>query len=59
MRATSGAGLLIVGQRPYSASLGLHKGPVTHAVLHHATSMSKAGGKGRAAVDALLGPVPD
>ncbi|MFI6473116.1 universal stress protein [Streptomyces sp. NPDC050516] len=36
LRATSGAGLLIVGRRPYSASLGLHTGPVTHAVLHHA-----------------------
>ncbi|MEV8529357.1 universal stress protein [Streptomyces sp. NPDC052000] len=36
LHAASDAGLLIVGRRPYSAPLGLHTGPVTHAVLHHA-----------------------
>ncbi|MEU2954005.1 universal stress protein [Streptomyces xanthochromogenes] len=36
LRAASGAGLVIVGRRSHPGSLGLHTGPVTHAVLHHA-----------------------
>ncbi|MFE9255220.1 universal stress protein [Streptomyces sp. NPDC006879] len=32
----SAAGLLVMGRRIRSSSLGTHIGPVTHAVLHHA-----------------------
>ncbi|GHJ33863.1 universal stress protein [Streptomyces hygroscopicus subsp. sporocinereus] len=37
LRATAGAGLLVVGRRTHRSALGAHIGPVTHAVLHHST----------------------
>ncbi|WP_107101881.1 universal stress protein [Streptomyces silaceus] len=37
VRATAGAGLLVVGRRaPERPQLGPHAGPVAHAVIHHA-----------------------
>ncbi|MDQ0958094.1 nucleotide-binding universal stress UspA family protein [Streptomyces sp. B4I13] len=35
-RAASGAALVVVGRRIRDGRLGVHTGPVTHAVLHHA-----------------------
>ncbi|GGW42871.1 hypothetical protein GCM10010503_19250 [Streptomyces lucensis JCM 4490] len=35
VRATAGAGLVVVGRRIAGSRLGAHTGPVTHAVLHH------------------------
>ncbi|WP_262704303.1 MULTISPECIES: universal stress protein [Streptomyces] len=37
LRATAGAGLLVVGRRTHRSVPGTHIGPVTHAVLHHST----------------------
>ncbi|TQK50014.1 nucleotide-binding universal stress UspA family protein [Streptomyces sp. SLBN-118] len=34
-RASSGAGLVVVGRRIRTGHLGIHVGPVAHAVLHH------------------------
>ncbi|MFI5688037.1 universal stress protein [Streptomyces sp. NPDC051636] len=36
VRASVGAGLVVVGRRTGGGRLGAHTGPVTHAVLHHA-----------------------
>ncbi|MEW2625219.1 universal stress protein [Streptomyces sp. NPDC048106] len=38
VEASHGAGLVVVGRRRRPASFGTHIGPVTHAVLHHATA---------------------
>jgi nucleotide-binding universal stress UspA family protein len=35
LRASSGAGLLVVGRRMRQAPAGARTGPVTHAVIHH------------------------
>ncbi|MFC8419836.1 universal stress protein [Streptomyces sp. NPDC057236] len=35
VRAARGAGLLVVGRRTTGHRVGVHTGPVTHAVLHH------------------------
>ena len=34
-RASTGAGLVVVGRRIRTGHLGIHIGPVAHAVLHH------------------------
>ncbi|MFJ7587527.1 universal stress protein [Streptomyces sp. NPDC097617] len=36
--AATGAALVVVGRRIRRAALGTHIGPITHAVMHHATS---------------------
>lgn len=36
--ASREAGLVVVGRRNRSASVGAHIGPVTQAVLHHSTA---------------------
>lgn len=36
--AASGAALVVVGRRIRRSTLGTHTGPITHAVMHHATS---------------------
>ncbi|MET9881831.1 universal stress protein [Streptomyces sp. NPDC006430] len=36
--AASGAALVVVGRRIRHTALGTHIGPITHAVMHHATS---------------------
>ncbi|MFK0139870.1 universal stress protein [Streptomyces murinus] len=38
VEASHGAALVVVGRRRRPASFGTHIGPVTHAVLHHATA---------------------
>jgi hypothetical protein len=38
VEAASTAGLLVVGRRIRRAAVGMHIGPVTHAVLHHAAA---------------------
>lgn len=38
LESGAGAGLVVVGRRIRRASLGAHIGPVTHNVLHHASS---------------------
>ncbi|MER7467289.1 universal stress protein [Streptomyces sp. NPDC097981] len=38
LEAASGAALVVVGRRTRHSSLGTHVGPITHAVMHHATS---------------------
>ncbi len=38
VEASKEASLLIVGRRIRRAAVGAHIGPVTHAVLHHATT---------------------
>ncbi|MBW5480607.1 universal stress protein [Streptomyces bambusae] len=38
VEASQDAGLLVVGRRIRRAAVGAHIGPVTHAVLHHATT---------------------
>ncbi|MGC0400500.1 nucleotide-binding universal stress UspA family protein [Streptomyces sp. SAI-126] len=35
VRAAAGAALVVVGRRIRDSRLGIHTGPVTHAVLHH------------------------
>ncbi|MFI5797885.1 universal stress protein [Streptomyces sp. NPDC051677] len=35
VRATGGAGLLVVGRRRWRAAIGSHTGPVAHTLLHH------------------------
>ena len=34
----SEAGLIVVGRRIRRSSIGTHIGPITHAILHHATA---------------------
>lgn len=34
----SEAGLIVVGRRIRRSSIGVHIGPITHAILHHATA---------------------
>ncbi|GLX16630.1 universal stress protein [Streptomyces lavendulae] len=36
--AAVGAALVVVGRRIRRSALGTHTGPITHAVMHHATS---------------------
>ncbi|MFB0631554.1 universal stress protein [Streptomyces sp. AB3(2024)] len=38
VRASQGAGLVVVGRHVRRSPLGTHLGPVTHAVLHHAAA---------------------
>ncbi|RSS79718.1 universal stress protein [Streptomyces sp. WAC06614] len=38
VRASQGAGLVVVGRHLRRSPLGAHLGPVTHAVLHHAAA---------------------
>ncbi|NXY93012.1 universal stress protein [Streptomyces sp. BR123] len=38
LEAASGAALVVVGRRIRRSALGTHIGPLTHAVMHHATS---------------------
>lgn len=38
LEAGSETGLVVVGRRIRRSSIGAHIGPITHAVLHHATS---------------------
>ncbi|MFJ3921775.1 universal stress protein [Streptomyces sp. NPDC090022] len=38
LEAASGAALVVVGRRIRRSALGAHIGPLTHAVMHHATS---------------------
>ncbi|MHC6625136.1 universal stress protein [Streptomyces globosus] len=38
LEAASGAALVVVGRRIRRSALGTHIGPITHAVMHHATA---------------------
>lgn len=38
VRASEGAGLVVVGRHVHRSPLGAHLGPVAHAVLHHAAA---------------------
>ena len=38
VEASRNASLVVVGRRGPRSALGTHIGPVTHAVLHHATA---------------------
>ncbi|MFJ6934418.1 universal stress protein [Streptomyces sp. NPDC101132] len=38
LEAASGAALVVVGRRIRRSALGAHIGPITHAVMHHATA---------------------
>lgn len=38
VHACRGAGLVVVGRHLRRSPLGVHLGPVTHAVLHHAAA---------------------